>query len=269
MRRGRGRPACLAVLMAAGVLACGTLSIPEERSLGEQVNEQVRRDVKRVRDERVVAYVRDLGRRIVRASGNQPFPYRFYVVDAEQINAFALPAGYVYVNTGTILQSRNVSELAGVIGHEVGHVANRHVAQNYNRSRGVGIAHQLGVLTAALVGGGAAAQAASLGGGLAGSAYLNSYGRDAEREADQFAVEVLPRAGYDPDGLVTFFETLRRETGGSAGPSWLSSHPATDERIAATRAAIRAESLPRGLVVRDGGKLEIIQKRIRLLSGER
>lgn len=268
MPRGGGRRAWVAALVAAGGLACGTLSIPEERSLGEQVNDQVRREVKLVRDGRVVAYVRDIGRRIVRASGNQPFPYRFYVVDAGEINAFALPGGYVYVNTGTILQSRNVSELAGVIGHEVGHVAERHVAQNYNRSRGVGIAHQVGVLTAGLIGGGAAAQAASLGGGLAGSAYLNAYGRDAEREADQFAVEVLPRAGYDPDGLVSFFETLRLETGGGGGLAWLSSHPATDERIANTRAAIQAESLPRGLMVRDGGKLEIIQRRIRLLYGE-
>ena len=249
----------------AFALACAPLSVPEERQLGEQVNHEVRGQVKLVRDEAVVEYVRAIGQRIVQASGPQPFTFRFYVVEDDEINAFALPAGYVYVHTEVLLRSRNVSELAGVVGHEIGHVVKRHVAQNYRRQQGVGIAHSLGVVAAAVIGGGLAAEAVNVGGGLAAMAYLNQFGREAEREADNFAVEVLPRAGYDPRGLVTFFETLMQESCGSEPPAFLSSHPATRERIDNTRREIAASELPRGLRVDDDGKLEIIQRRIRLL----
>jgi predicted Zn-dependent protease len=206
-------------------------------------------------------YVREIGHRIVEASGEQPFVYHFYVVADEQINAFALPAGYVYVNAGILLEARDVSEVAGVIGHEVGHVVKRHVANNYSRQQGVGILHQVGVLAASVVGGGLAGSAANVAGGVAGTAYLSTFGREAEREADAFAVEVLPRAGYDPHGLVSFFETMR-SAGGASPPIWLSSHPATDERIANTRRMIEARRLPAGLRAGDDGRLHAIQRRL-------
>jgi predicted Zn-dependent protease len=113
----------------------------------------------------------------------------------------------------------------------------------------------------------AAAGAVNLLGGVAGVAYLNTFGREAEADADAFAVEVLPRAGYDPRGLVSFFDTLARE-GGAGGPSFLSSHPAPKDRIQATSARIAAAHLPPNLEVSDGGRLEIIQQRIRLLAGD-
>lgn len=263
--RGRARLAWLG--LAAGLVACGTLSVPEERQLGEDVNRQVRNEVDLVKDDVIAGYVRDIGRRIVAASGPQAFDFEFQVVDDEAINAFALPAGYIYVNTGVLLEAENVAEVAGVVAHEVGHVVERHVAENYRRQQGVGILYQLGVLTAAILGGGAAASAVNVGGGLAAMAYLNQFGREAEREADAFAVRVMPAAGYDPRGLVTFFETLMEETGGAGPPEFLSSHPATQERIQNTRAQIAASNPPPGLRVRDNGKLEIIQRRIRLLSG--
>jgi len=267
MRRSSRRRLLRAAPLLAGLAAagCAPLSIPEERQLGEQVNRQMRQEVRLVREEVVVAYVQAIGRRIVASAGTQPFTFRFYVAEDDQINAFALPAGYVYVTTGTLLRAGNVSEMAGVLAHEVGHVVKRHVAHNYRRSQGVGALRQLGVLTAAVIGGAPAANAASLGGGLAAATYLNSFGREAERESDAFAVQVLPRAGYDPRGMASFFETLLRESGGAGPPAFLSSHPTTGERIAATRAMIAAERPPGGLQVHDGGRLEIIQQRIRLL----
>ena len=90
---------------------------------------------------------------VVAAAGPQPFVYHFYVVKDDRINAFALPAGYIYVHTETILAARDVSELAGVIAHEVGHVVRRHVAKNYGRQRGVGSLRRIGVYAAALLGG--------------------------------------------------------------------------------------------------------------------
>ena len=244
-------------------LGCGTLSIPEERALGQQINRQVRGEARLVKDRVIWDYVREIGHRVVAASGSQPFTYSFYVVDEASINAFALPAGYIYIHSETILAARNVAELAGVIAHEVGHVVRRHVARNYRRQQGVGSLYRIGVYAVSLLGGGFAGSAANLGGGLAAAAYLNSYGRDAEREADAFAVEVMPRAGYDPEGLVTFFETMLREKGGQP-PAWLSSHPATGERIENTRRMIQETPLPADLRTHDD-RLPEIQRRIRRL----
>jgi predicted Zn-dependent protease len=247
-------------------LGCATLTIPQERQLGQQVQAQVRQEVDLLRDPVVDNYVSSIGRAIVRASGPQPFDYHFYVVAADEINAFALPAGFIYMNTETILRARNVSELAGVMAHEVGHVAKRHIAQNYNRQRSTGLLHQVAVLGAGMAGGSAAAGAANLMGGLAGMAYLNSFTREAEAEADDFAVDVMPQAGYDPRGMVTFFQTLKQE-GGPSVPEFLSSHPTSASRIEATSARIARTPIPPSVRADDGGRLEIIQRRIRLLLG--
>lgn len=263
-RRRRGTS--LLALLAVG---CGTLSVPEEQSLGRQMAAQVRREAIFVQDPVIVGYVRDLGDSIVRAAGPQPFEYHFYVIEDDEINAFAGPAGYVYVHTQTIVKARNASELAGVVAHEIGHVQRRHIANNYNRQRNTQIGYQAAVLAAAIFGGGAAATAAQFGGGLAAMAYLNSFGREAEMEADSFAVDALPRAGYDPNGLVTFFETLQHEPNGGGQADFLSSHPATADRIEAARAQIAAHPPREGLAQDDNGRLEIIQRRIELLYGRR
>jgi predicted Zn-dependent protease len=249
-------------------LGCGTLSVQEEQALGRQMAGEIRRGLVFFPDRVVERYVREIGEQILEAAGPQPFEYRFYVVEDEDINAFAAPAGHIYIHTQTILVATNVSELAGVIAHEIGHVQRRHIAQNYNKQRNTGIGYQALVLAAAIFGGGPAATAAQLGGGLAATAYLNSFGREAEMEADTFAVETLPRAGYDPNGLVTFFETLRAESGDRPA-DFLSSHPATADRAAAAHAQIAAQPPTEGLRVHDNGRLEIIQRRIELVMGDR
>jgi predicted Zn-dependent protease len=256
------------VLLAVSLLlaGCAPLSVGEERQLGNQIAMEMRSEYPLLRDRTVEGYVREIGEDILRGAGPQPFEYRFYVVDDESINAFAAPAGFIYVHTGTILKARNVSELSGVIAHEIGHVAKRHIAHNYGRQKGTNLGYQALVLAAGMLGGGAAASAAQMGGGVAAMAYLNSFGREAELEADAFAVDVLPGAGYDPDGLLTFFETLQYESG-SQPAGFLSSHPATSDRIRTARERIRAQRSEHRLRVDDGGKLEIIQRRILLLTG--
>jgi predicted Zn-dependent protease len=254
----------LAALLAAG---CGTLSVPEEQRLARDFEVQAERQLRLVRDRVVVGYVDAIGQRIVAAAGPQPFAYRFAVVDDPEINAFAGPGGRIYVHTGTILAARNVAELAGVIAHEVGHVAERHVAENYGKQRAASIGRQAAVLGGGLLAGAGGANAAGLAGGLGSAVVLNAYGREAEREADDFAVRVLPAAGYDPSGLPSFFETMVAE-GGPRAPAFLSSHPAAADRLAATRAAIDAEPTPAHLRLDDGGRFEIIQRRVELLTGE-
>ncbi len=268
-RAGRRRPGWLASLgavLAAAILACGTLSVSEERRLGEEFEREARQNFSFLRDRVVRDYVRQIGDSIVHASAPHPFAYSFEVVDDPEINAFAGPAGHIYVNTGTILKARNVSELAGVMAHEVGHVSLRHIANNYNRQRTTGLAHQAAVLATSLLVGGNAAGAVNLLGGVAGMAYLNTFTREAEAEADQFAIEVLPKAKYDPEGMLSFFETMKAE-GDVNIPGFLSSHPTTDDRIEAAQASIRAARLPGNLRVHDRGRLEIIQRRIRILTG--
>lgn len=263
-RRTGFRRTGLVLLLA--LAACAPLSVPEERRLGDEFEREVRSELVFVHDRVVVGYVERIGAEILRPAGPQPFAYRFYVIEDEDINAFAGPAGHVYVHTGTILKARNVSELAGVVAHEVGHVVRRHVAQNYSKQQAAGLGRQLLVVGAGIFGGGTAASLANLGGGITAMLVLNKFGREAEREADAFALQVLPGAGYDPNGMLTFFETLRNE-GGPNVPGFLSSHPTTEDRIAMARGALAAQGHRPGLRVDDGGRLEIIQRRIRLLTG--
>ena len=254
--------ALLLPFVAAG---CGGLTVPQEQALGEEFAREMRREAPLVRDEVVIAYIEDIGERILRASGPQPFTYRFYVIEDPDINASAGPGGHIFVNTGTILRAENVSELAGVLAHEVGHVALRHIAENYAAHRNTSILLDMAVLAASVFGYG---QMAQMGGGLAAMGVLNSFGREAEAEADGFAIAVLPSAGYDPNGLVTFLEKIRMEEGWGRPPAFLSSHPATEDRIAETSAAIQAGAATAVLEVEDRGKLQIIQRRIELLTGQ-
>jgi predicted Zn-dependent protease len=263
-QRAAAALACVLLLLPPG---CTTLAVPEEEKIGRDASRELRRELDFVRDEWVVDYVEDIGRSIVAAAPPQPYEYHFYVVQDESLNAFALPAGYIYIHTAIILEAANVSELAGVIGHEVGHVALRHVARNYNRQRNTGIVYQLLSVVASIFVGGYAAAGGQMLGELAAVAYVNQFTREAEEEADAFAVEMLPKAGYDPNGLVTFFHTMTAQSDGGQGvPTFLASHPATDDRIRSTAALIADATLVSGLRVDDGGQLEIIQRRIQLLT---
>lgn len=248
-------------------VACAPLTIDDERELGERWEREVRSELTFVRDRIVRGYIETIGREILQASGPQPFDYEFFVIEDDSINAFAGPAGHIYMHTGVILKARNVSEVAGVMAHEVGHVVKRHIADNYERQRGASVGRQILVLGAGVAGGGSAAGAANVLTGLAGAAYLNTFTRDAEREADAFAIEVMGKAGYDPVGMVTFFQTMLYE-GGPKPPQFLSSHPTTEERIAEARRMIAEQPRYPNLRVEDGGRLEIIQRRVQLLTGK-
>ena len=261
------RPSSSSVVTLVLILTigCGTLSIPKEKKLGEELAVAAKKELDFINDRVVVGYVRRIGNEIVASAGPQPFDYTFYVIQADSINAFAMPAGHIYVHSETILKARNVSELAGVIAHEIGHVAKRHIAQNYNRARNTSVLQQVAVIGVGVAAGGNAAGAANILTGLGAMAYLNRFTREAEAEADAFAVETMAPAGYHPSGLLTFFVTLQNE-GGDAPPAFLSDHPTTRERIETGKALIDSMQLSTRVRVDDGGRLEIIQQRIRLLQ---
>ena len=251
-----------ALILAGSTTGCGTVTVREEQRLGDEIAQQARGELLFIRDAVVRDYIRSIGDEIVAAAGPQPFKYHFEVVEDDEINAFAAPAGYIYIHSGTILQARNVSEVASVLAHEVGHVALRHIAENYDRQRNVGAVTQAGVLAASIFGFGGLA---NLGGGLASMAVLNSFSRADELAADAFAIEVMPAAGYDPQGMLTFLQVVRRESGNSGG-AFFSSHPATEDRIEVTTALLAEAPEGSGMEVRDKGRFEIIQRRIQLLT---
>ncbi len=266
--KGPTPPALTCLVLGFALVACSTLTVSEEKKLGYEVQRQVREQFQLVREPVIVNYVRGIGQAVVRASPPSAFDFRFYVVEDEQINAFAIPGGTVYVHTGLIMAANSSGELAGVLAHEIGHVTARHVAHLYRRQRNTGLAaNLLGMLIAILSGSSYLAQGGQLATGVAAQAYLNTYTQDAEEEADALALKSMVGAGYDPNALITMLQTLQAEAaGGLQAPQFLQSHPATHERIRDVSYLIRQEGSLSGLRT-DDGKLGIIQERIRLVAG--
>src|SRR5262245_4603723 len=160
------------------------------------------------------------------------FRYVFSVVNARDINAFALPGGPMFVNRGMIEAAKSEGEMAGVMAHEISHVALRHGTAQATKASNPGI--QLGALGGAILGaviGGNAGSAIAQGAQLGLGAYLLKFSREYETQADILGAQILARAGYDPMDLARMFETIERE-GGSNGPEWLSSHPNPGNRYA-------------------------------------
>ena len=230
--------------------------------MGRQYAAEINRQLPIVDDPVVHRYVNALGNRIQRQEGNRDIPYTFYVVNSDEINAFAVPGGFVYVNRGLIERTDNLAELAGVLAHEIGHVEARHSAEMMERTQAANVG--VGIASVLLGGppGGLAGAAVDIG----AQAYFASHSREAENEADRIAVNLLPGAGIDPNGLVTFFMELieERERTPSSLEQWFSTHPLTEERIANVRALIR-ETAPGGNLAVNASDYRSFQQRVAAL----
>jgi hypothetical protein len=175
-------------------------------------------------DHPVSKYINALGQRLAAKAPGYKFPYTFRVVNQQEINAFALPGGPIYVNIGTIAAA-NEAELAGVMGHEISHVVMRHSTRQASRQTkaAVPLAILSGVLGASV--GGWAGSLAQMGISVGAGSVFTKYSRDAETEADMVGAQIIYDAGYDPQAMVTFFQKLKAQQGGKNGPSFLASHP--------------------------------------------
>jgi predicted Zn-dependent protease len=222
-------PALLLSASTAGA-ALNLISVRDEIALGQRAQQQVRRQVPELGDSRVTSYVRSLGRRIATRADGPRYPYSFHVANYREINAFALPGGPIWIHRGTIDAARTEAQLAGVIAHEVAHIANRHAGQQITKGSFANAG--LGILDA-LIGNGTASQIARLGAGVAAQATMMKFSRDDEREADVKALQYMKRAGYDPRGMVEFLRVLRAQQGRDPGSvqTFFASHPAPAERI--------------------------------------
>jgi hypothetical protein len=202
-------------------------SVADDVKLGREASAQAKKELPMLNDERVDDYVETIGSRLAAAVPPEfrhpEFMYTFDVVNQKDINAFALPGGPMFLNRGMIEAAKTEGEVAGVMAHEMSHVALRHGTAQASSGQGAQIGGILGQIAGAIIGG-TAGSILSTGSQIAAGAYITKYGRAYESQADILGAQMLARAGYDPREMANMFRTLAEE-GGSRGPEWLSSHP--------------------------------------------
>jgi predicted Zn-dependent protease len=222
-------------MSAAVVSGVALVSVEEEVAIGQQADAQVRKQMAVLKDAPADAYVRRLGARLVAAAPGPKYPYSFAVANYREINAFALPGGPVWVHRGAMQRAARESELAGVLAHEVAHVAQRHAAEQLTK---VMVARWgLGLLGAVLGNTGGAGPAQAAAGLLADGVFLR-FSREDEEEADRVGLRILTDAGWDGRGMEELLERLRKEAAGepTAAEVFFSTHPSPGERLAHLRA---------------------------------
>jgi len=209
-----------------------SVSEDEERELGLEFDRELRKHVTVIDDPVIAGFINDLGQEIVRTLEPQPFIYRFRVIQDPSLNAFAVPGGYVYFHSGTVLAASDIDELAGVMGHEIAHVKAHHYARMKQKTQvpdllaglaGMAVSVAVGDSTPMI-----AAQAAN-------EAVKLRWSREFENEADRLGSVFMTRAGYEPSGITKFFRKLLHEEEKHAGarpPPYLYSHPDVKDRIA-------------------------------------
>jgi predicted Zn-dependent protease len=223
---------------ATGAAADVLLPPRQEEKLGRELRRDVLQEVDVLDNQAIQEYVDQLGAQVVRAAGSKPegIDYTFTVINDDQVNAFAMPGGDIYVYTGLMKAADTEAELMSVLAHEVAHVTERHIAERLVAQYG------LQALAAAALGDnpGITSQIVA---SVAGQGYLLKFSRSAETEADHSGLRYLVRAGYDPQGFVSFFETLQSQ-GGARPPEFLASHPSPENRITAAKETIRKLKRP-------------------------
>jgi predicted Zn-dependent protease len=228
------------------------MSPAQEVQIGKQAAAEVEQQMGFLEDARLQSYIAQLGARLAQFSPRRDVAYEFHAVEMEETNAFALPGGYVYVSRGLLALANSEDELAGVVGHEIGHVAARHSAQRQTRGQIAGIGTAIATLGAAILGGGPLAQGVGQIVQTGAQSWLASHSREQERQSDEIGQKLAAQAGYDPAAISRFLGALGREMelrlGEKRRPTFLDSHPSSDERVRDTeqraRGLVRAGSAP-------------------------
>jgi predicted Zn-dependent protease len=252
----------LATLLAG---ACA-VSQQQEVALGADYASQIAAELPLVRDPASVRFVTRLGNSLARVADDRGLTWHFAIVDSREVNAFAVPGGWVYVNRGLIERATDLSQLAGVLGHEIGHVTRRHSVQQIQQAQGANAGLAVACTLLRACESGASRTAISVGGG----ALFAKFSRDDEREADAEAVETLVQAGIDPRGVPAMFSVLlaARDRNPNALEGFFATHPLEEERIARTRALVEAypPARLRGLR-KDTREFQTFRRRLQGLPG--
>ncbi len=219
---------CQAFAQTKIVAPRNSYSLSEDVKLGREAAAEVRKELPLLNDDRVDGWVEDIGATLVRAIPaefqHSEFRYTFDVINQKEINAFALPGGPMFLNRGMIEAAKSEGEVAGVMAHEISHVALRHGTAQATKGQGAAILGTLGQIGGAIIGGGLG-QILSAGSQIGAGLKLMQYSREFESQADLLGAQMLARAGYDPREMANMFRPIEKESGGGGGPQWMSSHP--------------------------------------------
>jgi len=246
------------------------ISPAEEEALGRGVLRNLRVRDLLVEDPQLVSYVESVGHRVLSGVPDPSYPYTFFLVRDTSINAFAAPGGYIGIHAGLLLASDAEDELAGVVAHEIAHIEQRHAARAFEAARKFNFAQAAAMIAGLLVGiADPQAGAAALYAGVGGTQQMAlNFTRENEYEADRVGIGFLASAGFDPDGMASFFEKLMQQEGrGSLQIEYLRTHPVNSSRIAEAQA--RARDLPReGSQVLPDYDLAVARLRILLTAND-
>ncbi len=263
------QPLAAADLPELGEAAESDFSLATEKKIGERIMNEIRwRDPSYLDDPDVETYLNQLGGRLAAMSSDPAIGFTFFGVNDNAINAFAMPGGYIGVNTGLLLAAQSESEVAGVLAHEISHVTQRHIARQVMREKQLSMGSMLAMLVGLL-----AARAnsqvamAAVAGSQAGAVQAQlGYSREFEREADRSGFDILDKAGYDVRGMSHFFERLQRSTRiyENNAPVYLRTHPLTGERISDMQ---NREQSVRYHQVPDSADFQLVRAKLRAAQG--
>lgn len=236
MRSNPTRAARAAVVLPVLLAAACAVSTQQEVDMGAGYASQIAKELPLVQDPEVNRYITLLGDSLAKVADQRNLDWHFHIVDSKEVNAFAVPGGYIYVNRGLIERAATMSEVAGVVGHEIGHVTRRHSIKQMQKSQGTSLgATLLCTLTAACN-----SQMAQTGINIAANAAFAKFSRSDETEADEEGVRYLIRSRIDPYGIPEMFEILLQERKASPGTldAFFASHPLEESRITDTKRLI-------------------------------
>jgi predicted Zn-dependent protease len=230
----------LALCLVCTVIWCcpaAAISIKEEDKLAREFMKFISARYELITDPLITQYVNAVGQKLLSAMPPQPFRYHFYVIKEDVYNAFAIPAGHIFIHSGLLAAMESEDELAGILGHEMAHVICRHISQRIERSKKIDLATMAGMVAGIFLGvtsgDPAAVQALTIGSAAAGQSASLAYSREDESQADQLGLLYTTNAGYDPHGLLTTLKRIRTKQwfGSQQIPTYMLTHPATEERM--------------------------------------
>lgn len=253
--------------LALSAAGCA-VSTQQEVQLGAEYASQINEQLPIVGDPEINRYITLLGDSIARLADDRNLSWRFFVVDVPDVNAFAVPGGFIYVTRGLIERTQNLSQLAGVLGHEIAHVTERHSIERMQDAQKANIGVTLACVLTSICQSEAAQAAINIG----GTAVFARFSRKDEQEADREAIRNVVRAGIHPGGIPEMFQILLEERQRSPGAveAWFATHPTEEERIAATTAMIsEIEPLILQDLTRASPRYEEFKQRLRSLPPAR
>jgi predicted Zn-dependent protease len=241
------------IALTLAILFCWSLTVPaalaltleEEREIGRKAMQEVRAEIPLIEDPDIVSYFQGLGDKLAKELDENPWEFKFYVADLSEMNAFALPGGWMVFFRGMITDMESEAELAGVMAHEMSHVYYRHISSRIKRSGPVNAATLAGMIAGMIIGGLAGVpqlgQAITMGSMAGGIQKQLEFSRDDERQADYGAFKILSKSGYPPEEMEQSFARIYRETRNTTPdvPGYLRTHPTSPERMETLQNLVR------------------------------